>query len=381
MEKQTAERDEMDHVRRLESETSRLGSSSRMASFKDLAAQFSLAMTPGLGRDRLAHYQEQLAEAPPAARRHLVKERKAHTWTCGCGQVVEPHLAPLGNATFDGYRLRLTYRPERNCPECGMPRIEERGAERVSVEVDIGPLLARAGLIGRARRQTLETFERGLQDDAFETCRRYADVVIAGLNSPNWLVLWGFEGSGKSHLAAAVIRAYIEDRIKRDGYALLNNDVPPAMLVGWSALIERTKRSFDLTNQEKQREASALHKLWSGMARTRVLALDDLDKVSATPWSIGQLYVVIEARSQRELPTIITCNTDPSNTDPVSPDQANLRSEWLGAIARAGKSSDASEYTVRSIFDRIDDNLIKIVKMHPVSYRQMRRQRRAGKAA
>tara|TARA_Y100001963_G_scaffold92111_1_gene126844 strand:- start:953 stop:1573 length:621 start_codon:yes stop_codon:yes gene_type:complete len=92
----------------------------------------------------------------------------------------------------------------------------------------------------------------------------------------------GGPGIGKSHLAAALVK-----RAVKEGANAL-----------WIDSVDWANSTRDRTAESKQHV----------VARTDVLVIDDLDKVRMTPWIQEQMWLLIKARCEEDLVTIVTSN-------------------------------------------------------------------------
>jgi DNA replication protein DnaC len=110
-------------------------------------------------------------------------------------------------------------------------------------------------------------------------------------NPQGWLVITGFYGAGKTHLAAAIAnhRAAIGD---------------PPLFVVVPDLLDHLRATFSPHSQ------STFDRRFEEIRTARLLILDDLGTQSMTPWVREKLYQLFNYRSSAELPTVITLSTD-----------------------------------------------------------------------
>jgi DNA replication protein DnaC len=175
-------------------------------------------------------------------------------------------------------------------------------------------------LPARYRECTLDAFqpETPSQQAALRQARR---MVAGEIGS---LVLIGPAGVGKSHLAAAVLRAMYEAaRAKHDALPLVEKpwDVsmppylrgrmtkgaePPA-LPEWqnvAALIVGMRSDFDRDRDERE---------WTGRGEElaqhpALVVLDDLGREKISDWTGETIYTLVNGRYESMLPTIVTSN-------------------------------------------------------------------------
>ncbi len=114
---------------------------------------------------------------------------------------------------------------------------------------------------------------------AFEVARDFAE------SPENWLVLIGPAGSGKTHLAAAVVNRLIESR-----RSVCAASVPE--------LLDRLRPG---SGSESRRELSL-----NEIKRSAILIMDDFGMETATPWAKEKLYQIINYRYNARLATLIT---------------------------------------------------------------------------
>jgi DNA replication protein DnaC len=108
---------------------------------------------------------------------------------------------------------------------------------------------------------------------------------------PNgWLLLIGPNGSGKTHLAAAIANKSLED-----GALVLFATVPD--------LLDHLRAAFAPTSNE------VYDQLFSRMREAEVLVLDDLGAQQSSPWANEKLFQLLNYRYNSRFPTVITANS------------------------------------------------------------------------
>lgn len=155
---------------------------------------------------------------------------------------------------------------------------------------------------------------------AIAAVRNYVSSV--SLDSKNWLFLYGDYGLGKTHLAIAALRAIA-----------LNNEWTARVAV-WPELCQATKESW--SSHHGLTEAQ----LWGRVRSARILLLDDLDKTSTSEWAMGKLFDLINQRSAKQLPTIITANHSPKQlqSDWRNSRHEHIRDTGLAVLSRIAQS-------------------------------------------
>lgn len=160
--------------------------------------------------------------------------------------------------------------------------------------------LKSAGIPERYLACTLESFKVGNQDRAVEEqllsarehCRRYLEGFLRpdGRFRADGLFFTGPPGVGKTHLAAAVLRQLIL-RFKIAG-----------RFVDFTSLVHQIQSTFDPTSPESKRQ------VLDPVVHAPLLVLDELGAQKPTPWVRDILYLLINTRYSRRLPTLFTSN-------------------------------------------------------------------------
>jgi DNA replication protein DnaC len=174
---------------------------------------------------------------------------------------------------------------------------------QTEAEMDRRKTIERAGLSDLLETFTFDRYQdrrdwpRSV--DVRARAKAYAYAVSQGtLNGKPWLVMHGEYGTGKSHLAAAVIRFFVEEGDRRCFFRV------------WTRYINRLQATMDKTrhiDDEFGHETQA--DILAELTRGHVVAIDDIDKQPASEWTRSKLFDVINTRYNRMAPTVLTFNT------------------------------------------------------------------------
>lgn len=256
--------------------------------------------------------------------------------------------------TIGGRDIRQwIFREVHGCAEETAARVAAQATRdaqvRAQAQADYEARLKRAGLVGWLGRATFDNYTLRADWPGSADVKRQVMNYCTGLiddtlpRSRNWLILCGSYGSGKSHLAAAIIRNMF--LVKHPSYFR----VWPAYLERIKASWERERRVFDDSDDGPQEtESDIARELQNG----KVVVIDDLDKKVATEWTKSTLYSVLNHRYNAELPTILTFNYGPGEADPQAPGRAALE-QYLG----------------RAVLDRVIGATYDIIEFNGPSYR------------
>jgi DNA replication protein DnaC len=142
-----------------------------------------------------------------------------------------------------------------------------------------------------------------------KACRSFVE------NPAGILTLWGGVGNGKTTCLQAVVNELIERGVT-------------SVYITAFDLFSHIREAFN-SKQEVVSE-SAYNRLMR-FEKVRVLALDELDKVRPTDWTLEQLTDLIDKRHRRGLDgtngTLIAMNTDPA-----------LQSDWIASRLMDGRN-------------------------------------------
>jgi len=189
--------------------------------------------------------------------------------------------------------------------------------QRLSEE-RLGRLLRYSNL-GHLTRFTFDSLKpEGIAEDAdsrtlfAEACRAAAEYAE---NPVGWLVLAGPNGSGKTHLAAAIAN-----------YCIKSDQVVFFMHV--PDLLDHLRATYAPSSELTYSD------LYMQVVEAPLLILDGLGAHSSTPWAEEKLQQVINHRFNSELPTIVTTASDLIELDPYI--RSRLQTAGLSKVVQTG---------------------------------------------
>ena len=161
--------------------------------------------------------------------------------------------------------------------------------------------LLRYSNLGHLTRFTFETLDpegrspepsdRALFEDAYRTAQRFAE------SPEHWLVFTGPNGSGKTHLAAAIANRCIER-----GHSVFFVHVPD--------LMDHLRSSFSPQSEVSYSD------LFEQVRNTPLLILDGLESHGASSWAEEKLQQIVNHRYNALLPTVVTTASELNALDP-----------------------------------------------------------------
>jgi DNA replication protein DnaC len=155
-------------------------------------------------------------------------------------------------------------------------------------------LFSLSQLEGRFGDATFSTWRHSPQTEhAFKAATQYVDSWPERRAAGDGLMFIGDVGTGKTRLAASIVRALVE----REAAAVFQS-VP--------SLLTRIRGSY---GQSGERESQLLEALMDA----DLVVLDDIGVEKVTDWVLDRLYVIIDSRYLRRAPVIVTSNLMPDD--------------------------------------------------------------------
>ena len=167
---------------------------------------------------------------------------------------------------------------------------EEAAEEARRRKAKIERLLGKSGIKKRFRQRTFAHFKADTPERRrwLRVAKEYADHFAGKLATGDGLYIEGTNGTGKTHLAAAIALQLIDAGV-------------PVVCKTAADLLSDVKKAFDDSTIS---EAAVL----KAYKDADLLIIDDLGKEQVTDWSISTLYNILNDRYEDMKPTIITTN-------------------------------------------------------------------------
>ncbi len=246
-----------------------------------------------------------------------------------CGKVLEPQ-----GIVFEG--VVLLWQPFLPRCDCDQAKAywekydREEAAKRVAakekarrkaMQEKVNRLLGESGIKKRFQQRTFQNFLRNTpeQERNYQIAKDYADTFHVHCKRGDGLYIEGTNGTGKTHLAAAIALQLIGEGI-------------PVICKTSGDLLKDIKKSFD-TDGVREYEVLEVYQ------KVDLLIIDDLGKEQCTDWGMSTLYSILNDRYEDMKPTIITTNYNTKSLVKVLTPKGMDGSKIIAIISRLRETS------------------------------------------
>lgn len=152
---------------------------------------------------------------------------------------------------------------------------------------------------------------------AYDRALAYSNRFEAARAEGLGLLFWGPSGTGKTHLAAAILTELAANQSVRGRF--------------WhfGALLDEIARSYDKAKVTSESERLA------AVLEADLLVLDDLGSRKMTDWASDTLFTIVNGRYMARRPTVITTSYEDVSREVAMEADARRRQEYL--IERLGQ--------------------------------------------
>lgn len=210
------------------------------------------------------------------------------------------NCAQHGDFTSLGHRIMIGRHPRdlwTSCPHCKsmeatQGHLDNAKALAARETALLGDLLQQACIPKRFAGRSFDDYlaETPEQQRALRTCQAYADGFAGHLERGTGLVLSGKPGTGKSHLATAILKAILPQHV---GVYLTMMDLVHLLRAGWGG-------------GKAGEEAKTLHRL----TELPLLVIDEIGVQFGSAAEQVHLFEVLDRRYRNMKPTILLTNLD-----------------------------------------------------------------------
>lgn len=174
-----------------------------------------------------------------------------------------------------------------------------------------------------SEKLTFDTFDVDKRWPSLAEAKKVALELAEETIDIRWLTLLGEVDCGKTHLAIAICRKWLE----RD---------KPARYVLVPIMLDELRRGYNKEGEQSYDRALQF------LMRVDLLVLDDLGTQVPTPWAMEKLMMIIDYRSVNGLPLVVTTNK--KLTQLPGDDEHRIGSRLMRFSAGRMITIDAPEY-------------------------------------
>ncbi len=171
------------------------------------------------------------------------------------------------------------------------------------------------------------------------------------------MLLWGDCGTGKTHLAIAILKELVQQKGAR------------CLFRGYSALLKQLQATYNrqVVADEDTGVVLTEYSILRDVTDVEVLVLDDLGAEKSSEWTLSMLYHVINERYNQGRTTIITTNLPWEDSQPAAaPDR-------MTSAQRAMKTETLRDRISERTYSRITEMCpIRLQLISNKDYRQIR---------
>ena len=168
---------------------------------------------------------------------------------------------------------------------------EEEAKRRKALQEKVDRLLGKSGIKKRFMQRTFPNFiidTPGRQKN-YQIAKAYADNFASHRERGDGLYIEGTNGTGKTHLAAAI------------ALQLISEGIPVICKTSGDLLLD-IRKTFDSSEGVSEGQVLDVYK------KVDLLIIDDLGKEQCSDWSMSTLYSILNDRYEDMKPTIVTTN-------------------------------------------------------------------------
>lgn len=215
-----------------------------------------------------------------------------------CGKEIEPQGICFGGEVVFWQPCRprcdceqaQNYWMDYDRKETERKEAEKEAERRKALQEKISMLLGQSGIKRRFQQRTFPNFrcDTAGRKKNYDIAKEYADNFAYYNARGDGLYIEGTNGTGKTHLAAAIALQLIGEGI-------------PVICKTSSDLLQDIKRSFSF-------EGAKEHEVLDIYKKVDLLIIDDLGKEQCSDWGMSTLYSILNDRYEDMKPTIVTTN-------------------------------------------------------------------------